>query len=123
MTAGKAFSRSTFGSLQEFLEGRVPFETFASALHGHHCGMDPKFFAVWKRVVESKFILGLTIETIFIRVRKTLARLVSLCARIPWTIRRQPNLCSVEKKQRADQALSALLASQPWSAARIRRRL
>ena len=123
-TAGKALSRSNFGSLQLLLEGRVPLRLFClsfawSALrHGSKvlCGVE-----TCGGIHMYKFILGLIIDTTFIRVSKIIVRLVGQCARIPWNIRMQPNMCSEEKQQRSSLALSALLASQSWLASRCRR--
>ena len=52
---------------------------------------------------------GFIIDAFLLPVSKTIARVVSQCDRIPWTILETPQ-CSEEKKQRALQALSAKLA-------------
>ena len=74
--------------------------------------MNPNPLVVWKRVVESEFVLGLIIDFILKDVSKTVHTLVMSCPRKPWTIKRLPSKCSEDKKKKAHQALVALMASQ-----------
>ena len=74
--------------------------------------MNPNSLVVWKRVVESEFVLGLIIDFILKYVSKTVHTLVMRCPRKPWTIKRLPSKCSEDKKKKAHQALVALMASQ-----------
>ena len=80
--------------------------------------MDPMFFEVCQRVVESRLVLGFIIDAFLLPVSKTIARVVSQCDRIPWTILETP-WCSEEKKQRALQALSAKMTRWRLIAERI----
>ncbi len=73
--------------------------------------MDPMFFDVCQRVVESRFFPRVIMDLFLLRMSKTMARLVSQCGRIPRTILKTPP-CSEDKKQRALQALFAILAQQ-----------
>ena len=102
-----------------FWRERCLCDSSASAVHGQHCGMDPMFFDVCQRVVESRFFPRVIMDLFLLRMSKTLARLVSQCGRIPRTILKTPP-CSEDTKQRAVQALSALLAQK--TALPIRRR-
>ena len=74
--------------------------------------MNPNSLVVWKRVVESEFVLGLIIDFILKHVSKTVHTAVVRCPRKPWTIKRLPSKCSEDKKKKAHQALVALMASQ-----------
>ena len=80
--------------------------------------MDPMFFEVCQRVVESRFVPGFIIDAFLLPVSKTIARVVSQCDRIPWSILETPR-CTEEKKQRALQALSAKMTSWRLIADRI----
>ena len=60
--------------------------------------------------MECRFVPRFIIDACLLPVSKTIARVVSQCDRIPWTILETPR-CSEEKKQRALQALSATLTS------------
>ena len=71
--------------------------------------MNPNLLVVWKRVVESEFVLGLIIDFILKYVSKTVHTLVMRCPRKPWT--RLPSKRSEDKKKKAHQALVALMAS------------
>ena len=72
--------------------------------------MNPNSLVVWKRVVESKFVLGLIIDYILECVSKTVHTLVMDCPRKRWTPKRVPR-CSEDKRQKAQQAFVALMAS------------
>ena len=74
--------------------------------------MNPNPLVVWKRVVESEFVLGLIIDFILKYVSKTVHTLVMRCPRKPWIIKRLPSKCSEDKKKKTHQALVALMASQ-----------
>ena len=76
--------------------------------------MNPNSLVVWKRVVESEFVLGLIIDFIlkYVSMSKTVHTLVTRCPRKPWTIKRLPSKCSEDQKKKTQQALLALKASQ-----------
>ena len=74
--------------------------------------MDPNSLVVWKRVVESKFVLGLIIDFILKCVGKTVHAMVMRCPRVPWIIKRLPSKWSEDEKEKAHQALVAFIASQ-----------
>ena len=61
--------------------------------------MNPNSLVVWKRVVESEFVLGLIIDFILKYVSKTVHAVVMRCPRKPWTIKRLPSKCSEDKKK------------------------
>ena len=94
-----------------FWRERCLCESSASAVHGQHCGMDPMFFDVCQRVVESRFFPLVIMDLFLIRMSKTLARLVTQCGKVQITILKPPP-CSEEQMQRAQQAFSAFMVQQ-----------
>ena len=74
--------------------------------------MNQNSLVVWKRDLESKFILGLIIDGILKYVSKTVHTLVMRCPRKPWIIKRLPSKWSEDEKKKAHQALVAFMTSQ-----------
>ena len=73
--------------------------------------MHPMFFDVCERVVSLKHFPGVIMNVYLIRLSKTLARLVTQGGKVQITTLKPPR-CSDDRKQRADQALRALMARQ-----------
>ena len=83
--------------------------------------MNPNSLVVWKRVVESEFVLGLIIDFILKYVSKTVHTLVMRCPRKPWIIKRLPSKWSEDEKKKAHQALVAFMTSQRRPTRRLNR--